>query len=58
MHMAADYECVPSPLEMGGKMCVCLKLLSLDFTPKVVFYLTFGMRWQYLYNGMNGLNDL
>lgn len=20
MHMAADYECVPSPVEMGGKI--------------------------------------
>lgn len=39
-------------------MCVYLKLLALDFTPKVVFYLIFGMRWQYLYNDMNGLNDL
>jgi len=59
MHMVDDHECASSPVEMKGKLCVCmyLKLLPLEFTTKVVFYLMFGMVWQYLYNDMNGLED-
>lgn len=58
MAVAADCECAPSPLEMESKICVCLKLLPLDFAHKVVFYLAFGVGQQYHYSDINILNYL